>query len=223
MLGRRIENAPEVVDTRGAIDVEPELRQLERDVALDPRIDDRLDDAAVLARRGIRFSRGLDALAEVVERQEQAAGIKAADRGDRFFDGLAGDEPAREAALAHPVARGQPLQGVDLREGVEERFGRRRRASVRRTAGRQQVRDRAGVVAQHVALAHAEAAVLDHEDAARLERLGGEVDGVAPLVTARLAPTARSVSSSESIRPTRSARLIDGRIAAATSAVGSTL
>ena len=39
--------------------------------------------------------------------------------------------------------------------------------------------DRARVVAQHVALADAEAAALDDDDAARLERLGGFVDGLA--------------------------------------------
>jgi hypothetical protein len=40
-------------------------------------------------------------------------------------------------------------------------------------ARRQQVRDRPGVVAQHVALAHAIAAFVDDDDAARFEGVGG--------------------------------------------------
>jgi hypothetical protein len=37
--------------------------------------------------------------------------------------------------------------------------------------------ERARVVAEHVAIAYAEAAAFDHDDAARFERLGGLLDG----------------------------------------------
>src|SRR5688500_180840 len=40
----------------------------------------------------------------------------------------------------------------------------------------EEVLERAGVVAQHVAVAHAQAAVLDDDHAARFERLDGGVD-----------------------------------------------
>ena len=40
----------------------------------------------------------------------------------------------------------------------------------------EQVVERAGVVAEHVAVADAQAAALDDDDAARLERLDGGID-----------------------------------------------
>ena len=78
-------------------------------------------------------------------------------------------------------------------EEVEESFRDGCRASVRAAgapAGTQQVLDRARVVAQHGALADAEAAAaLDDDDAARLERLGAPSSTASrPLVTPRLAP-----------------------------------
>ena len=45
-----LEDAAHVVDRGGAIDVEPELRQLERDVALDAGRDDGVDDLHVASR-----------------------------------------------------------------------------------------------------------------------------------------------------------------------------
>ena len=47
----RLEDAPHVVDRGRAVDVEPELRELQRDVALDARGDDRVDDAHVVGAR----------------------------------------------------------------------------------------------------------------------------------------------------------------------------
>ena len=63
-----------------------------------------------------------------------------------------------------------------------------------RRGPREQVLERAGVVAQHGALADAEAAAaLDVDDVAGLERLGAPLDRLAAGVTPRLAPAARSV------------------------------
>ena len=45
----RLEDAAQVVDRGGPVDVEAELRQLERDVALDAGGDDRVDDLHVVA------------------------------------------------------------------------------------------------------------------------------------------------------------------------------
>ena len=55
------------------------------------------------------------------------------------------------------------------------------------TGRREQVLDRARVVAQHVALAYAKAAVLYHDDSASLERLGCGVDRDYPAAHAELA------------------------------------
>ena len=46
----------------------------------------------------IRRSERPDALTEVVQRQQETGGLHRPDGGDRFLDGFAGDEPAREAA-----------------------------------------------------------------------------------------------------------------------------
>ena len=51
--------------------------------------------------------------------------------------------------------------------------------SVRPAGRREQVLDRPGVVAQHAALAHAEASALGDDDAAGLERLGRFLDRLA--------------------------------------------
>ena len=75
----------------------------------------------VLPRRGVGLFGGRDALAEIVERQQQAAIGQRRDGLDGFLDRFAGDEAPREARFErHPVARRQPLQNRDLREGVEE-------------------------------------------------------------------------------------------------------
>ena len=47
---RRVEDAAQVVHTGRAVDGQAELRQLERDVALDAGGDDRLDDLLVVSR-----------------------------------------------------------------------------------------------------------------------------------------------------------------------------
>ena len=120
MLRGRIEDAAQVVDARRAVDVEPKLRQLQRHVAFDPRCTIVVEDAEVVARRQVGLGRGSRALAEVVERQEQAALGQALHGGDRFLDRLAGDEAAREPARRHPVAGRESLQQLNLREGVKK-------------------------------------------------------------------------------------------------------
>ena len=101
-----------------------------------------------------------DALAEEVERLRQPGGLDDARRGDRLFDGFAGDEAAREAAWpAHAVARRERLQDAAAGERVEEGLGDRLDHQWVRgepaPAG-EQVLDRARVVAEHGALADAE-------------------------------------------------------------------
>ena len=68
----RLEDAAHVVDRGGPVDVEPELRQLQRDVALDAGRDDRVDDLHVVGGRRRAAVGARHAFAEVVERQEQA-------------------------------------------------------------------------------------------------------------------------------------------------------
>ena len=122
VLDSGIENAPQVVHAGGAIDVEAELRQLHRHVALDVGQGDRLQDLAVVARGLVRLLHRGDALAEIVERQEQAAAGERPHGGDGVLDRLSGDESAREsaAALRHAVARRETLQQVDSGEGVKK-------------------------------------------------------------------------------------------------------
>ena len=96
---RGVENAAQVVDAGRAVDVEAELRELERDVAADAGPLDLADH-----RRGRRASRRAasseaDALAELVERHRRAAAARAARAASiASRDRLAGDEAAREAA-----------------------------------------------------------------------------------------------------------------------------
>ena len=52
---RPLENPAQVVDRAGAVDVEAELGELQREVAADAGLDDRVDDAQVIARRGVGF------------------------------------------------------------------------------------------------------------------------------------------------------------------------
>jgi hypothetical protein len=57
------------------IELQAELRQLQRDVPRDARRNDRIDDAQVLAGGGLgRFERR-GALAEIVERERQPAAM----------------------------------------------------------------------------------------------------------------------------------------------------
>ena len=132
-------------------------------------------------------------------------------RLDRFLDGLAGDEAAREARRpAHAVARGHLSSERRFVPGDERRSSRRDRSSQRsvsqkvtdgtplvRPAGRdEQVLDRACVVAQHDTFAHAEPAALGDHDAARLQRLGGFFDRLAAAGHAEVG--ARRAASSSS-------------------------
>ena len=90
-----------------------------------PRRDHRVDHREVVARRRVGAVEVQHALAEQIERDVQAARFDGARRLDRFGDGLAGDEAAREAGrLAHAVARRELLEGLALREEVEKCFGR---------------------------------------------------------------------------------------------------
>jgi hypothetical protein len=73
MFGRGLEDAAQIVHGGGAVDVEAELRELERHVALDARLHDGAEDAGVLARCGVGLLRAGDAFTEVVEREMQTA------------------------------------------------------------------------------------------------------------------------------------------------------
>ena len=53
-----LEDLPQVVDRARPVDVEAELRQLQREVAADAGRDDRVDDREVVARRGVGLRRG---------------------------------------------------------------------------------------------------------------------------------------------------------------------
>jgi hypothetical protein len=93
---RHLENL-RIVHADGAIDLQPELRQLERQVPLDARAIHRLDEAHVLARGGFCRGERRDALAEIVERAVQALRLDGANGGDRVVYGLARDEPGANA------------------------------------------------------------------------------------------------------------------------------
>src|SRR5262245_28765095 len=62
-------------------------------------------------------------------------------------------------------------------QGHEKTLWMVRPASVSGAGGRKQVLDRPRIIAKHVALAHPESSVLNHDDTARGERLGGGLDG----------------------------------------------
>jgi hypothetical protein len=117
-----LENPAHVVDRGGLVDVEPELRQLERDVALDPGRDDPADDLDVVGGGGRCGGGARHAFAEVVERQAQALARQVGDRRNRFLDGFTGDEAAREALRRHPVLRSEALERGNLCQSVEQRF-----------------------------------------------------------------------------------------------------
>ena len=121
-----IEDSPQVVHAGRAIDRQPELRELQRDVARDPRGRDALHHAEVGTRRGVRFRDRADALAEIIERHAETLAFERPRDGDRFVDGFAGDEPAREAVrAAHAVSGCEALQvpaaGEGLKESLRER------------------------------------------------------------------------------------------------------
>ena len=122
LLRRRgIENAPQIVDRCGAIDREPELGQLERDVPFDPRGGDLVEHREVRARGARRLGDRSNRFAEVVERHREARGLNPPGGLDRVRDRLARDEPTRESgAAAHPVPGRQRFQGLVSGEEVKE-------------------------------------------------------------------------------------------------------
>ena len=113
-----------MVDGAGAIDVETELRQLQRDIAVDPRLDDGPDHVQVIAGRGDGFGERGDALAQTIEGFGQALGFEHAGGANGVLDGFAGEEAVDEArpARTHCQARGQCFQGAALRQEMQEGF-----------------------------------------------------------------------------------------------------
>ena len=99
---------------------------------------------------------------------------------DRFRDALAGDEPPRKAAgLAHAVPRREAFQGVLL--GEERKSGFRQSLEhqcVVLRGGVEQVLDRARVVAQRDAIAHAQRLAFLDEHVARHEGRDAFVRGL---------------------------------------------
>ena len=73
--------------------------------------------------RGLGLLEARHALAQVVEREAQAAVGQLRHRADGFFDGFAGDESPGESTRAHPVAGHQTAQCVELGERVKKSLG----------------------------------------------------------------------------------------------------
>jgi hypothetical protein len=111
MAPGRLEDAAQVVDTGGAVDAGAKLRELQRDVPLDSRCDDDVEQPDVRACGRVGFLRGADALTEVIERDMQSLALDASRGVNGFFNVFAGDEAPREAvARSHPVLRRQPFE-----------------------------------------------------------------------------------------------------------------
>ena len=106
----RVEDAPQVVDAGGAVDVEAELGQLQRDVALDARRDDHVDEPHVLARGRGGFLDVLHALAEVVEREQHPRACSA--RAASIASSTVSPAMNRRAKPLgrHAVLRREPLE-----------------------------------------------------------------------------------------------------------------
>ena len=86
---------------------------------------------------------------------------------------------ANACGPAHPVAGRERLQCSAVGERLEEGLGRDiEHQCVRPEPDVSRCSMRAGVVAEHVAVAHAEPAAIVDDDAARFERLGGFFDGL---------------------------------------------
>ena len=99
-----IEELAEVVDRACAVHVEAKLRQLQRQIAADARLQDRADDPQVLPRRVVGFGKAANILAEVIERVEEVSSLDLPGGGDGLRRGFTGNEPAREAGrLPHAV------------------------------------------------------------------------------------------------------------------------
>ena len=186
----------------GAVDVQAELRQLEREISFDARRDDLVDDSQVVAGRGVGFRQARHAFAEVVEGLEEAVALDRPGRLDRFGCRFAGDEPAREARrLSHPVARRQFPENAAPREQVEKSL------QCGPSGDGEQVLDGPGVVAQHAAIAHAEPSAFRDDDPARLERLGGFLNRLAAARHAEVGALDRTAPRSvdRSVLPDRAA------------------
>ena len=134
---------------------------------------------------------------------------------------------AKLRSVAHAVTGGKALQAAAAGEDVEETLSRAPGSSVRAGAAstREQVLDRARVVAKDGPLADAEAAAaFDVDDAAGGERLRAALHRLASRAARPGWRRRREASSMIAVRAISSSRrVIDGRMAAATTAVGSTL
>jgi hypothetical protein len=111
-----LEDAPQVIDRGRPIDVQAQLRQLDRHIALDARPHDGVEDAQVLARGSIGFLCRRGALTEIIERDEQPLVLDAANGRNGLIDRFARDEPAGKPLGSHAVARCEPFQESDLSE-----------------------------------------------------------------------------------------------------------
>ena len=117
----RVEDAAQVVEAGRPVDVQAELRELQRDVALDAGRHDAVDDRQVGARGRVGLRGVGHALAELVERDEHAARLDGARGFEGLVDRLARDEPVGEApGPAHAVPGGQVFERGAARERVEE-------------------------------------------------------------------------------------------------------
>ena len=134
VLGRRIEDAAQVVDAGRAIDVEAELRQLERHVALDAR--------SRRWRRGCGGSRASRRRplppSRRSRRDSRASGAgRVSARPRTAATASSTDSPAMNRRAnpprRHAVARRQPLAGIRSVRGSEKGPSTSRRASVGRT------------------------------------------------------------------------------------------
>src|SRR5262245_2476567 len=97
MAPGRLEDPAQVVDAGCAVDAGAKLCELQRDVPLDSRCDDDVEEPDVRACRRVGFLRRAHALTEVVERDVQPLALDAPRGVYGFFDRFAGDEAPREA------------------------------------------------------------------------------------------------------------------------------
>jgi hypothetical protein len=97
------------------VDVEAELRELDRDVRVDARLVDARENLQVLAHLLLGLGDARHRLVEVVERGRAAGGVEPADGGDGLLDVLARDE-ARRHLLEGAEARDEVLQALVARK-----------------------------------------------------------------------------------------------------------
>ena len=115
------QDALQIVAAQSGVELEPELRQLHRQVAGHAGEADRLDHPQVGDRGRLGRFRAADVLAQVVERVEQTAPFQPAGRVDGFVDVPAADEAARDAVgTAHAVPRGGVLERTTSRQREEQ-------------------------------------------------------------------------------------------------------